>query len=66
MEGAPPDPCGTAPGCPFHDRCPHRVDRCAVESPVLSPLSPEHEVACWQPLPPVRFRGRRETEEAQQ
>jgi oligopeptide/dipeptide ABC transporter ATP-binding protein len=66
IEGGPPDPCGTAPGCPFHDRCPHRVDRCAVESPVLSPLGPEHEVACWQPLPPAKFCGQRETEEAEQ
>ncbi|MGW1875299.1 dipeptide/oligopeptide/nickel ABC transporter permease/ATP-binding protein [Streptomyces sp. NPDC001975] len=66
IEGGPPDPRGTAPGCPFHDRCPHRVDRCAVESPVLSPLDPEHEVACWQPLAPAQFHGQRETEEAEQ
>ncbi|MER5198903.1 dipeptide/oligopeptide/nickel ABC transporter permease/ATP-binding protein [Streptomyces sp. NPDC002884] len=66
IEGGPPDPYGTAPGCPFHDRCPYRVDRCAVESPVLSPLDPEHEVACWQPLPPAQFCGQRETEEAEQ
>ncbi|WP_236053867.1 dipeptide/oligopeptide/nickel ABC transporter permease/ATP-binding protein [Streptomyces musisoli] len=64
IEGGPPDPCATAPGCPFHDRCPHRLDRCAVESPVLSPLGPEHEVACWGPLPPAPFRGQRVTEAA--
>ncbi|MFB7506488.1 dipeptide/oligopeptide/nickel ABC transporter permease/ATP-binding protein [Streptomyces broussonetiae] len=66
IEGGPPDPHGTAPGCPFHDRCPHRLDRCAVQSPVLSPLGPEHEVACWQPLPATPSRGRHETKEAQQ
>ncbi|MFK0113684.1 dipeptide/oligopeptide/nickel ABC transporter permease/ATP-binding protein [Streptomyces sp. NPDC091217] len=65
IEGAPPDPYGAAPGCPFHDRCPHRLDRCAVESPVLSPLGPGHEVACWQPLPAVPSPGQRATEEAQ-
>ncbi|MGW2048302.1 dipeptide/oligopeptide/nickel ABC transporter permease/ATP-binding protein [Streptomyces sp. NPDC001858] len=65
IEGGPPDPYGAAPGCPFHDRCPHRLDRCAVESPVLSPLGPQHEIACWQPLPAAPSRGRHETEEAQ-
>ncbi|KOV64750.1 dipeptide/oligopeptide/nickel ABC transporter permease/ATP-binding protein [Streptomyces sp. MMG1121] len=65
IEGGPPDPYGAAPGCPFHDRCPHRLDRCAVESPVLAPLDAGHEVACWQPLPAAPPRGRRETEEAQ-
>ncbi|MFF8594387.1 dipeptide/oligopeptide/nickel ABC transporter permease/ATP-binding protein [Streptomyces sp. NPDC015220] len=65
IEGGPPDPCGAAPGCPFHDRCPRRLDRCAVESPVLTPLGPEHEVACWEPLPPAVLRGPRETEEAE-
>ncbi|GAA3367879.1 dipeptide/oligopeptide/nickel ABC transporter permease/ATP-binding protein [Streptomyces sannanensis] len=65
IEGEPPDPYGSAPGCPFHDRCPHRLDRCAVVSPVLSPLGPGHEVACWQPLPAAPSRERRETEEAQ-
>ncbi|MBB5926333.1 dipeptide/oligopeptide/nickel ABC transporter permease/ATP-binding protein [Streptomyces echinatus] len=65
IEGGPPDPCGTAPGCPFHDRCPHRLDRCAVDSPVLSPLRPEHEVACWRPLPAAPLGGARETEEVE-
>ncbi|WP_373295015.1 dipeptide/oligopeptide/nickel ABC transporter permease/ATP-binding protein [Streptomyces fuscichromogenes] len=65
IEGGPPDPSGAAPGCPFHDRCPHRLDRCAVESPVLSPLGPGHEVACWQPPAAAPSHGRRENEEAQ-
>ncbi|MFE4336605.1 dipeptide/oligopeptide/nickel ABC transporter permease/ATP-binding protein [Streptomyces sp. NPDC056831] len=65
IEGGPPDPCGAVPGCPFHDRCPHRLDRCAVESPVLSLLDPGHEVACWRPLPPALVCGQRETEEAE-
>ncbi|WP_225829029.1 dipeptide/oligopeptide/nickel ABC transporter permease/ATP-binding protein [Streptomyces naphthomycinicus] len=65
IEGGPPDPFGAAPGCAFHDRCPHRLDRCAVESPVLSPLGPGHEVACWGPLPSAPRPGRNETEEAE-
>ncbi|MFG2881659.1 dipeptide/oligopeptide/nickel ABC transporter permease/ATP-binding protein [Streptomyces sp. NPDC048297] len=65
IEAGPPDPYGATPGCPFHDRCPHRLDRCATQSPVLSPLGPGHEVACWQPLPAAPPRDRRETEEAQ-
>lgn len=65
IEGRPPDPYDAAPGCPFRDRCPHRLDRCAVESPVLSPLFPGHEVACWQPLPAAPSGERQETEEAQ-
>ncbi|MFC9930567.1 dipeptide/oligopeptide/nickel ABC transporter permease/ATP-binding protein [Streptomyces sp. NPDC127190] len=64
IEGGPPDPSGAAPGCPFHDRCPHRLDRCAVEIPELSPLGPMHDVACWRPLPPEPLPGRRATEEA--
>ncbi|MEU6241719.1 dipeptide/oligopeptide/nickel ABC transporter permease/ATP-binding protein [Streptomyces sp. NPDC047024] len=64
IEGGPPDPYDAAPGCPFHDRCPHRLDRCAVESPVLSPLGPEHDVACWQPVSRAPLGVRRETEEA--
>ncbi|MFC8566942.1 dipeptide/oligopeptide/nickel ABC transporter permease/ATP-binding protein [Streptomyces sp. NPDC057245] len=63
LGGAPPDPGGTAPGCPFLDRCPQRLDRCAAEIPVLSALDPHHEVACWRPLPPTASSGRPETEE---
>ncbi|MGX1274640.1 dipeptide/oligopeptide/nickel ABC transporter permease/ATP-binding protein [Streptomyces phaeoluteigriseus] len=51
IEGQPPDPYGAAPGCAFHDRCPHRLDLCAVESPGMSSLGPGHEVACWRPQP---------------
>ncbi|MFH9729755.1 dipeptide/oligopeptide/nickel ABC transporter permease/ATP-binding protein [Streptomyces sp. NPDC017260] len=65
IEGRPPDPSGTAPGCAFRDRCPHRLDRCAVESPVLSPLGPRHEVACWQPPPAAPSGERHQTQEAQ-
>ncbi|MFB7455149.1 dipeptide/oligopeptide/nickel ABC transporter permease/ATP-binding protein [Streptomyces sp. NPDC056188] len=65
IEGSPPDPYGDTPGCPFYDRCAHRQDGCAEESPVLSPLGPGHEVACWHPLPRPLSCGQRETEEAE-
>ncbi|MFF3257715.1 dipeptide/oligopeptide/nickel ABC transporter permease/ATP-binding protein [Streptomyces sp. NPDC002932] len=65
VEGGPPASPGTSPGCAFRDRCPHRQERCTVEDPVLSPLGPGHEVACWQPLPAPPSRARQESEEAQ-
>ncbi|CAL9640495.1 dipeptide/oligopeptide/nickel ABC transporter permease/ATP-binding protein [Streptomyces sp. enrichment culture] len=63
LGGAPPDPGGTDPGCPFLSRCPQRLDRCAAEIPVLSALDPHHEVACWRPLPLTASSGQPETEE---
>ncbi|MER7715437.1 oligopeptide/dipeptide ABC transporter ATP-binding protein [Streptomyces flaveolus] len=66
IEGRSPDPYGAASGCLFRDRCPDRLDRCAAESPVLSPLVPGHDVACWHPLPAAPPREVHETEEAQQ
>ena len=40
-----------APGCPFQPRCwlhveLNRPERCLVEKPRLSPIEPDHEVAC--------------------
>jgi peptide/nickel transport system ATP-binding protein len=34
------------PGCVFHLRCPHVMDRCREEVPVLRELAPRHFVAC--------------------
>jgi oligopeptide/dipeptide ABC transporter ATP-binding protein len=34
-------------GCPFHDRCPHRMARCRTERPELQEASPGHEVTCF-------------------
>jgi peptide/nickel transport system ATP-binding protein len=33
-------------GCRFRPRCPYRVDRCAVETPLLRELRPHHDAAC--------------------
>ncbi len=34
-------------GCRFHDRCPIRMARCAVDTPALEPQGGTHAVACW-------------------
>nr|WP_316650882.1 ABC transporter ATP-binding protein [uncultured Gellertiella sp.] len=37
-------------GCEFHTRCRHVRDRCRVEAPEMTSLSPTHRVACHFPL----------------
>jgi oligopeptide/dipeptide ABC transporter ATP-binding protein len=51
LRGEPPNATGTAPGCRFAPRCPlYRLldepERCRTEQPVLTTVTPEHEVAC--------------------
>jgi len=49
LEGDVPNPSAPPPGCPFHPRCAHAVDRCRTELPMLAALpGPEssHLVAC--------------------
>jgi dipeptide transport system ATP-binding protein len=45
LGGEPPSPLAPPAGCPFHPRCPHAIERCRHERPVLAPLG-EVEVAC--------------------
>jgi oligopeptide/dipeptide ABC transporter ATP-binding protein len=40
------DPANPPPGCAFHPRCPHAVDRCRVEIPALREVSPGTLSAC--------------------
>ncbi len=40
-----PSPLQPPPGCTFHKRCPHAVERCRVEVPLLRPLD-QRMVAC--------------------
>ena len=48
--GAPPDLAALPPGCAFHPRCPHRVERCDQEEPVLEPRGDgTARAACWVP-----------------
>ena len=33
-------------GCRFHTRCPHVMERCRIEEPVMRPAGAGHDVAC--------------------
>lgn len=46
MPGAPPDLVDPPPGCVFHPRCPHVMDKCRQESP-RDFESNDHLTACW-------------------
>jgi len=40
------DPANPPPGCAFHPRCPHVVDRCRTEVPPLVAIAPGNWAAC--------------------
>ena len=46
VEGDLPSSIDPPPGCRFHTRCPHAMDRCRHEEPLLLEASPGHWVAC--------------------
>ena len=46
MPGAPPDLVDPPPGCVFHPRCPHVMDKCREEIPP-SFNDQDHRTACW-------------------
>ena len=52
LQGEIPSPTNQPPGCKFHTRCVHAIDRCKVEEPRLEADSTGHEVAChrWKEL----------------
>jgi oligopeptide/dipeptide ABC transporter ATP-binding protein len=47
MEGDVPNPIDPPTGCSFHPRCPHKFDRCSLETPRLIEAAADHYVACW-------------------
>jgi peptide/nickel transport system ATP-binding protein len=47
--GEPPSPLAPPPGCAFASRCASAQPRCHSERPLLTPVSPEHAVACHFP-----------------
>ncbi|HWI84221.1 dipeptide ABC transporter ATP-binding protein [Ramlibacter sp.] len=49
LPGEIPSPSAPPPGCHFHTRCPHALDRCRAEPPVLRQAAPGHFVACHLP-----------------
>jgi len=46
--GEPPNPLVHIPGCKFHPRCPHAIDRCRREEPPLTEVKKEHLSACFR------------------
>jgi peptide/nickel transport system ATP-binding protein len=52
VKGEIPSPLAPPPGCHFHPRCPHVMDRCRVEPPPLVDIAPGRRSACWlNPVP---------------
>lgn len=50
IPGQPPDPSALPPGCSFHPRCTHTLERCCTEEPQEEYLDDERMVRCWRPL----------------
>ena len=46
LTGEVPSPLNPPEGCRFHPRCPFVMDRCSVETPVVTELSTGHVVSC--------------------
>jgi peptide/nickel transport system ATP-binding protein len=46
LEDEVPTPIDLPPGCPFHPRCPHAVERCKTDFPVLKEIRPGWNSAC--------------------
>ena len=47
IEGLPPDLIALPEGCPFEARCVYALEKCKTERPVLEPVGPRHNIACW-------------------
>jgi oligopeptide/dipeptide ABC transporter ATP-binding protein len=47
VKGLVPNPMRLPPGCRFHPRCPHAIDRCRREQPALEQVAPGRHVACF-------------------
>ena len=46
VSGEIPSPLDPPPGCHFHPRCPHAMDRCRAEAPTLKEIAPGRLSAC--------------------
>jgi peptide/nickel transport system ATP-binding protein len=46
VQGEIPSPLNPPPGCHFHPRCPHAMDRCRIERPPLKEVAPGRLSAC--------------------
>lgn len=47
LSGDVPSPMAPPPGCPFHPRCPHTMERCLSQVPPTVEKEPGHKVSCW-------------------
>jgi oligopeptide/dipeptide ABC transporter ATP-binding protein len=60
-----PSPLAPPAGCHFHPRCPHAIDRCRVEAPIVeSTTGSDGAVAChrWRELPDASASAPRRVE----
>jgi oligopeptide/dipeptide ABC transporter ATP-binding protein len=46
ITGEIPSPLNPPSGCHFHPRCPHAMPRCAIDTPALREIGPDHYSAC--------------------
>jgi oligopeptide/dipeptide ABC transporter ATP-binding protein len=51
IPGMVPSPGQRGSGCYFAARCPRALGRCRVEAPPLEEFEPDHDAACWNPVP---------------
>ena len=47
IDGQPPDLATLPPGCAFHPRCGHVIERCLIERPPELDLGGRHGARCW-------------------
>jgi oligopeptide/dipeptide ABC transporter ATP-binding protein len=47
IEGDVPSPINPPSGCAFHTRCRYAMERCRIETPVLTEVAGQHKVACF-------------------
>jgi len=47
LAGDPPSPLNPPPGCHFHPRCPHVMDRCRIDIPAFVEREAGHWVRCF-------------------
>lgn len=53
IPGQPPDLSALPPGCSFHPRCRHTMERCFTEEPWSLPIGDGNTVKCWRPIQEV-------------
>jgi oligopeptide/dipeptide ABC transporter ATP-binding protein len=56
LQGEVADPANPPPGCAFHPRCRYAVERCRVETPMLSEVAPGHWASCHR-SPELALKG---------